>query len=212
MNPIHERIKNNFPTVLITLLSIVQALALELLWNHVISSGYLFEITLEALLWWVQIAATLVGIILIWLVYAINAMRLRWLPNTTDSIFPFIVGLIEFALVADLGPDGTGAWLMLMAVVFLLMTWSAQSTLARARLDQDNKAFFDSIEPATLNDFIPQIAASSLLGLSGLYVAVSRSDGVIPAVAILATFFVLVWQFFTVRGFWKITITIGDES
>jgi hypothetical protein len=38
--------------VLLTLLSIVQALALELLWSHVRESGYLFDTSWTALLTW----------------------------------------------------------------------------------------------------------------------------------------------------------------
>jgi len=164
-----ERIKDNFPTVLLTLLSIVQALALELLWNHLDTAPYLFSFSAIALLCWLQIAVTLFGIVLIWLVYASNAMRFRWVPATSDSILPFYIGIIEFILVAELGPQSFGVWLALMAVVFALMTWTVQSTMRRARLDADNAEFFAQLEPATFRNFIPHITiiAALLLTLPG---------------------------------------------
>ena len=51
--------------VLLTLLSIVQALALELIWSHLHEVDYLFEVSLTAAIAWLQIGATLLGIVLI---------------------------------------------------------------------------------------------------------------------------------------------------
>lgn len=209
MKIIHERIKDNFPTVLITLLSIVQALALELLWNHIIDADYLFEPGLEALLWWMQVLATLIGVMLIWLVYAMNAMRFRWLPGTMESIFPFIVGIIQFIVVADLGPGNVGEWLVSMAVIFLMMVWSAQSSLRRARQDPDNEEFFADIEPATLADFFPQIFASCILIATGLYILFADAPFAVSVVAITASFGILLHQALLVRLFWLQTLEPG---
>ncbi|MBT8139799.1 MAG: hypothetical protein KJP25_08510 [Gammaproteobacteria bacterium] len=206
MSLIHERIKDYFPTVLITLLSIVQALALELLWGHIDESEYLFVWGWPAVVYWIQVLSTLIGIVLIWLIYAMNAMRFRWLPSIMDSIFPFIVGIIQFILVADLGPDGEGAWLFLMGVVFILMTWSAQETMRRARLDPENAEFFENLKPATLRDFAPQIVFSSLMAALGIYVAFGSADGVVSTIGILLTFAVVVWQFVNMCRFWMDTI------
>jgi hypothetical protein len=61
--------------VLLTLLSIVQALALELLWSHVRESVYLFDMSWTALLTWIQVGTTFLGIVVIWIAYASIAMR-----------------------------------------------------------------------------------------------------------------------------------------
>jgi len=42
---IRDRAKEHFPMVFLTLLIIVQALALELLWSHVRGADYLFELS-----------------------------------------------------------------------------------------------------------------------------------------------------------------------
>ena len=62
MNSIRERAKEHFPTVLLTLLSIVQALALELFWSHLVDAEGLYQLSWFAVLWWIQILATLLGI------------------------------------------------------------------------------------------------------------------------------------------------------
>jgi hypothetical protein len=89
MDSIRNRAKKRFPTVLLTLLSIVQALALEFLWGHSRHRPELYEATSGALIGWLQIAATLNVIILIWLAYASMVMRFRWTPTTADSVWPF---------------------------------------------------------------------------------------------------------------------------
>jgi len=71
-------------------------------------------------------------------------MRFRWVPSTSDSVFPFLIGLTEFMLIDTLGPDEIGQWLLLLAVVFSLMNWVAHTTMRRARLDSDNDAYFST--------------------------------------------------------------------
>ena len=86
MNAMRERAKEHFPAVLLTLLSIVQALALELLWSHLQKADHLFALSAVNVTLWLQIVATFFGIVLIWVVYASNVMRFRWVPATSDSV------------------------------------------------------------------------------------------------------------------------------
>jgi len=203
MNEMRDRAKEHFPTVLLTLLSIMQALALELLWTHLRETESLFEPSWIAVLSWVQVAATFLGILLIWVVYASNMMRFRWVPVTSDSVYPFLIGLLEFMLIETLGPDEIGLWLMLMGLVFAMMSWVAQSTMRRARHDGDNDSYFDRIKPATLRDFYPQIAIVGVLAVTGVYVLVSGDQGVFALVALLSTNVVLGWQFYSAAEFWE---------
>ena len=95
MDSMRNRAKEIFPMVLLTLLSIVQALALEFLWDHTRQRADLFELSVAVIPGWLQIAATLNVIVIIWLMYAGMLMRFRWTPTTMDSIFPFVIGLIQ---------------------------------------------------------------------------------------------------------------------
>ena len=206
MNAMRERAKEHFPTVLLTLLSIVQALALELLWAHLHESDYLFEPSWIAILSWVQIAATLLAIVLIWVVYASNVMRFRWVPVTSDSVYPFVIGLLEFLLIDTLGPDEIGPWLILMGLVFGVMHWVAQTTMRRARGDADNAAFFANRTPAQLGDFYPQIAVVCVFASVGAYVMINGDRGAEAMLALLATNGLLAWQFREAANFWRYSV------
>jgi len=194
MKIIRDRAKEHLPMVLLTLLSIVQALALELLWSHVRESAYLFEMTWTAMLTWIQIGTSFLGIVVIWLVYASTAMRFRWVPTTGDSVYPFIIGLLEFILVETLAPKYMGLWFGCLAVIFGLMTWISHRTMRRARLDGENDEFFANLAPATARDFIPAFVIVFVLVLAGTYLAISGDRGMVALVAVLIAFAGLVRQ------------------
>lgn len=206
MSVMRDRAKEHFPMVLLTLLSIVQALALELLWSYVRGAGYLFEPSLIAIVSWIQIVATFLGLVLIWVVYASNSMRFRWVPVTSDSVYPFLIGLIEFMLVESLGPGETGNWLILMALMFGTMVLISHKTMRRARHDGDNDTYFSQFKPATLRDFGPHIAIVCGLTLAGIYLFVSGDRGILELLAAFATAGILVWQFFVSARFWRHTV------
>jgi len=212
MNEMRQRATENFPSVLLTLLSIVQALAVELLWSHIRATAYLFELNWISLIAWVQIIATLIGIVLVWIVYSSNAMRFRWLPTTSDSVFPFFIGLLEFMLVEILGPDDIGQWLILLAMVFAMMHWIAHHTMKRARQEPANAGFFKKRKPAVLRDFLNEIISVSALVLAGLTIWVSGNNGALALLLLLIANALLGWQFYLASTFWNYSIAENSEE
>jgi hypothetical protein len=177
--------------VLLTLLSIVQALALELLWSHVRESGYLFDTSWTALLTWMQVGTTFLGIVVIWIAYASIAMRFRWVPSTSDSVYPFVVGLLEFILIETLAPEYMGWWFICLA----------------ARRDGENEEFFAKLEPATTRDFYPAFAIIFGCIVAGIYLAVSSDRGILALLAVSAAFIVLVRQVIVAARFWELSVS-----
>ena len=212
MNQLRKRAKNNFPSVLLTLLSIVQAVALELLWEHLHDAPYLFNFSWVAIISWAQIAATLLGVILIWVVYAGNAMRFLWVPSTGDSVYPFFIGVTEFLLIETLGPEQIGIWLIFMAVIFAAMVWGSHTILRSARLDGGNDSYFKNSKPAVLRDFAPHIIIISSILVAGLYMHFLGSVGAVAFIIILATLLMLAWQYYQSAKFWESSIAEDDEA
>lgn len=171
MNPIRDRAKEHFPTVLLTLLSIVQALSLELWWQYLSEVRPSLEGGLESLTLWAQIVTTIVGIAIVWVFYAGIVMRFRWVPATSDSLFPFFVGIIQFLLIDALYHESRGYWLCAMSAVFLGMIAILQLTMRRARRDPDNALFFDQVKPASYFDLLPAGLFIILLGVCGYVVS-----------------------------------------
>lgn len=211
MNLIRKRVEENFPSVLLTLLSIVQALALELLWEHVQNSPELMQLNWLSLLSWLQIVTTGLGIILIWVTYASNAMRFRWVPSTADSVYPFLIGLLEFLQIELLNPNLIGPWAILMGVIFASMVLVSHLTMRSARRSGDNGDFFSSTRPATLKDFSNPIAVIVCMIVGGAVVGLTHNNGVPALLLILATLAVLIWQSVSSAVFWNTSVSADTE-
>ena len=104
MSTVRNRAKDQLPQVLLTLMSIIQALALEFLWDDV-------RVAERALRWdavstWLQIVADMLGIVQVWLIYTSATMRVRWTPSMRvnfqefDQVLtqPVIVGMLHHRL------------------------------------------------------------------------------------------------------------------
>lgn len=193
--------------VLLTLLSIVQALALELLWSHIRESTYLFDMSWPALLTWIQITANFMGIVVIWVVYASIAMRFRWVPSTSDSIYPFIIGVLEFVQIEALAPEYMGWWFALLAMIFGLMTVVTHLKMRRARLDGENDEFFTDFKPATTRDFLPVTVIIIGFVVAGLYFGISGDRGIVALLAVSVALATLIRQLLVAAGYWDMSVS-----
>lgn len=191
METIRNRAKDNFPMVLLTLLSIVQALALEFLWDHMRHRSELFNWSFAIIPAWMQIIATFSIIILIWLMYSGMLMRFRWTPSIGDSIFPFVVGLIQFFMIDIMGDKYFALWALVLGITFGAMVAINHNAMKRARRDDANIEFFRRFSPATIKDFVPQIVlVSTMLFLSVSLAVTSGNTGL--KIFTLALIFVVV--------------------
>lgn len=193
-NQISRRAKANFPTVLLTLLSIVQAFALELLWSHITEQTHLYDMSFIAILGWVQIVATLLGILLIWLIYSDLVLRFSWVPTTTDALFPFLVGILEFAQISALGAETIGIWFTILGVLFAAMSWISQATMKRARLDSDNIDFFNDVDPAGWSDHLVSIIPVIVLLIIGAGLWQTNNQGWFALITLVFAAVLLAYQ------------------
>ena len=163
MQDITSRVKHNVPALVLTLLGIMQAFALELLWSFIVETPYLFALTWQALLSWLQVSITLIGTILVWVSYATNVTRFLWVPTMQEFVMPFTVGLIQFSIIQMLTAQLIGPWMVLVAALILTINWIAHSTMRKARLDGDNSEFFTGTTTAGWRDFQLVIGSIALL-------------------------------------------------
>jgi hypothetical protein len=89
-----KRAKDLLPAIIITVLSMIQALALELYWTRIQSADFLWNGGWEAIVGWLQLAVMLLGIIQVWLMYVSTILRFSWLPTMQDTMTPFAIGLL----------------------------------------------------------------------------------------------------------------------
>jgi hypothetical protein len=206
MNRQAERARKMLPSIIITVLSMMQALALELYWNQVQESEFLWQGGWDAWIGWLQMIVMLLGILQIWLLYVSLVLRFSWLPSMEDTLIPFAIGLLEFSMIDLLGPDSLGPWFLALAALFTICTGANHAVFVRARKDPANAFFFSKIPTAGWRDFAASIAIIVILILfsSALWMTGNRSG--LPLAALVFGLTALGYQFVLTHRYWMNTL------
>lgn len=203
MQKMRDRAQTHFPSVLLTLISIIQALALELMWSKLVESEFLWSWSFQSVLGWGMISVSFLGILQIWVMYSTLVMGFAWQPYLRDSIIPFIIGIQEFMLISLIGSEFTAIWLYVLGSVFVTASWVSNNSLRRARSDPENAEFFGTVEPATMRDHAPTIAVVVILLLFGIGADINGDSNWIPLVGIVFANIVLFSQIMILRRVWR---------
>jgi hypothetical protein len=159
---LRQRAKTHFPNVLLTLTSIIQALALETLWSSWAEEVERVGFEAIPLATSLQASALLIAIVLLWVYYAQLVMRLVWLPRLTDSLVPFALGLGQFIEADSLGTEHVALWLAPFPAIFLISFVAWNLTLERARMEPENAeviaAFFPESALLRLGPMLGSVA------------------------------------------------------
>ncbi len=203
MNEIKQRAKEHYPSVLLTFLSIVQALALELWWSSMQENEQLWNGGWVAWISWAQYLVVLLGILEVWLVYTSMVMRFIWLPGFQDTLFPFAVGIVEFSMVALTGPEHLPAWLCVLGLIFAMMVGSSHQTFIQARREAENDPYFADLKPATASDF--KLSALLIAGIfaMALLLLLTQDRGALALGCVAICAGILIHQINDTRQFWN---------
>jgi hypothetical protein len=212
MNKMRARAQEHFPTVLLTLISIIQALALELMWSKLVESEWLWSFNAQALIGWGMILVAFLGILQVWVMYSTMVMGFIWRPHLRDSIVPFIIGIQQFMLITLIGEEFNTLWLYVLGTIFISGNWVSHSSLRRARQDPENAEFFGQVEPATLRDFWPTMTIVSCLAVFGVSIDVTQNQTWLPMIAIVFSNAVLIFQTFAFRRLWRRIMNFEDTE
>lgn len=201
-----SRARELVPSIIITVLSMIQALALELYWSRIQESDFLWSGGWPAALGWVQLAVMLLGIIQIWLMYVSLMLRFSWLPSMWDTVIPFAIGLLEFALIDLMGPERLGLWFMVLAIAFSLSIGAAHTAHRQARKDSENDYFFNAVAPASWKDYAGSIGSIAVLALIGVFLQISEDRSWLAMTALLLAAGMLASQLIIARRYWMHTL------
>lgn len=212
MSMMRERAQAQFPTVLLTLISIIQALALELLWSKIISSDFLFEFNVEAAMAWGTVIVTLLGILQIWVLYSTFVIGFTWRPSLRDSLVPFIMGIQEFMLVAFIQPQFNVLFLYVLASIFILAYWISHIIFRRARREPENAQFFRNRSNATWRDFRGGFSVIGVFILFGMVITALGNPNWLALTSLLFAILALIYQVLNSRGLWRELMNLEDEE
>jgi hypothetical protein len=206
-----RRAREMLPSIIITVLSMMQALALELYWSRFQESEFLWQGGWEALLGWLQFAVMLMAILQIWLLYVSLVLRFSWLPSMEDTLIPFAIGLLEFSMISLLGPATLGPWFLSLAVLFILCTGASHAVFVRARQDPANEFFFRSMPAADWRDFVVSMVIIAVLALFGAALWITDNREVLPLAGLIFGLITLAYQFVLTHRYWMNTPLTEEE-
>jgi hypothetical protein len=198
---LRDRAKQRWPMVLLTLVSIIQALALETLWVEVAGEQELFSEGLDGVIAALQAASVLLAIIVIWIFFAHLVMRFVWLPGLRDTIAPFALGLIEFVVAEFIGAGQYGLWIACISLAFLVSHVVLLSTFARAAREPENADFFAAQPTGLLQRHGPTLGSMALLLVLAGIVEFAASP-LVTAIGMALVAALLLVQLWLQRVYW----------
>ncbi|NKB32397.1 MAG: hypothetical protein GKR91_04795 [Pseudomonadales bacterium] len=210
MHKMRDKVVAQFPIVLLTLVSIIQALALELMWGKITAADYLWQFSLDTIVTWGMISATLMGILQLWITYSTLVIGFTWRPDISDSILPFVIGLLEFLMINLIDATVNPFWFYVLALLFVITNWVVHTTLRRARRELENEAFFRNRAPATWWDFRGAMVTIVLFVLFGMSITVFNSLTWLALLGIATANVVLVVQMSISSRLWNAMMEVEE--
>ncbi|MDQ3016836.1 MAG: hypothetical protein M3R25_09005 [Bacteroidota bacterium] len=145
-----EIIGSHFPTIYLTVISLLQGIALSQLVPNLIS---FFELSKSPLtdLRILPLLLMLFVIFIVWHHYAIGIFFLRWFPNIIDTILPFLISLGQFILISLITIDtaiqdmnvtswtmGFAAFVLLGSLAYFSAAWRLDPPLFNNLMSLEN--------------------------------------------------------------------------
>ena len=136
-----ELVGSHFPTIYLTIISLLQGIALSQLIPNLLNYLKLAD-NPWANVQLVPLVLMFLVIFIVWHHYAIGIFFLRWFPNIMDTIIPFIISIGQFYLMSfldvktSINDINTVAWTMGYAMVLIIgsfayfsASWRVDATL-----------------------------------------------------------------------------------
>jgi hypothetical protein len=188
MNDIQERVKSIFPSVHLTLTSVIQASVL----------GYSFTIAndlLSGLQWRTGLLAlnSFLIIGLVWNEYAMGASAFRWIPSLRDAFLPLLIGVWQFMMVRSITQCGS-LWFIWMSCLAFTSCLDVAGMHRSARHHPENEGVFRALGPwLSISEFYLLFCGVASLLAAWLDSRIDAHRGGSPLAPAMATMVIVVY-------------------
>ena len=129
---IHHKLKDSLSPIYITLLSVIQGVALADL-ALIVGAGYQ-QFTLVR---WLLVLINFGMVISIWHTFTIHITLWSWIPDLRDAIVPFVIGALELVFNHMISLS-LSAWLFILAIIATTATLAIWYVGQRAKEESEN--------------------------------------------------------------------------
>lgn len=160
-----ERALAQFPAMYVTLVSVVQAIALEVLVSRVYAVGLEPSLTAHSAMVWLEV--TLLGqtIFYVWVSYTLLVTLAQWVFRFFDFAAAFAVGVFQFAAIRWIGTESPRNFLVMVAVGFLAGAWISLSNTGAAARRPENAEVMEGFPHRNLVVLLGLVGALGLIGV-----------------------------------------------
>jgi hypothetical protein len=132
---LHRRLNDAFTPTYLTILSIIQAVALTDLATFVAAEHRQFTVV-----HWMLALLTYGVLIIVWNAYTIQSAIWRWIPDVRDAAMPFVVGALELLLNHAITLE-MSFWLLGLAGIAMMGAVGTWYMHGRAKTEDGNTQF-----------------------------------------------------------------------
>jgi hypothetical protein len=190
---LHRQLRGAFAVTYLTMLSIIQGVALADL-AGVVAGGY----THFSLVQWLMVPMNFFTIIIVWNHFMADSISMEWIPSFSDAVLPFTFGAVELVLNHAL-LLGLTTWLVGMAAAAALEaagTWFMHRKARQETRDKQLLRLFTSRVNGYMRHGLSGVALFLLLALgswAGNLAATGSLQGVQGVLAVAMLVVVFVW-------------------
>ena len=179
-----DRALAQFPTIYVTLVSVVQAIALEVLVSRVYAVGLEPSLARDSIMVWLEVALLGQTIFYVWVSYTLLVTMAQWVLRFFDFAAAFSVGVLQFAAIGWIGPDTPRNFLIMIVIGFLAGALISRSNTGAAARRPENAEVMTGFPHRLVTGLLGVVG---LLGLVGVFAGVGEPGRDPLAIALLAT-------------------------
>ncbi len=169
-NP-REKALRQFPSMYVTLVSVIQAIALETLVSRVGELGLSPSLSWESALVWLEVGLLGQTVFYVWISYTLLVTIAQWVFRFSDFAAVFAVGVFQFTAISWIGADSIEPFMMIAAVGFLAGAWITWSNTGAAQTRPENARIMQALPRRLV------VTLLAMVGLLGLLVGVPGQSG-----------------------------------
>ncbi len=174
---LHHKLKGVFAPTYLTILSIIQAVALADLAGIVAAAHQQFTVVN-----WLLVLLTFWVLIIIWNVYTIQAAIWEWIPDVRDAAMPFVVGALELFLNHTITLS-MSSWLLGLAGIATIGALGTWYMHWRAKAESENAQLLSLVRSHHLLFALYYTAGAVLVLLLAWVILFQEWDGMLELTA-----------------------------
>lgn len=203
-----DKALTQFPAMYITLVSVVQAIALEALATRAIEIAPGFDLEPTAVVVWLEILLLGQTVFYVWISYTLLVTLAQWVFRVFDFGAAFAVGVLQFVAIAFIGSDAVHTFLVIVGLGFAVGAWVSHSNIGAAARSADNQDVIRELPRMTLTLLLMSVGVLGVLGLVALRLGAGYWSIAIILLGCNAVLLVAQLQWF---AWWRAVLTPGAE-